>query len=126
MANRIRAKKIRKATDALQSLNEDFDSILEFIYNNKKKEDILKLLNNMRYLREKNEGKIIFLYLQQQLVKVISNSLYRPQDSYSALKEEYDHLWLQNKKLTQKNEALIKKIKSFRSQNRHFKQKILR
>ncbi|CAG8634056.1 13557_t:CDS:1, partial [Cetraspora pellucida] len=71
----------------------------------------------------KNKGKIISSYLQQQLVEVISNFLYQPQDSYSALKEERDHLQLQNKKLTQKNEALIKKIKSFRSQNHHFQQK---
>ncbi|CAG8722696.1 9653_t:CDS:1, partial [Racocetra fulgida] len=27
-ANRVRAKKIRKATDALQCLDEDFDSVL--------------------------------------------------------------------------------------------------
>ncbi|CAG8831051.1 33938_t:CDS:1, partial [Racocetra persica] len=56
----------------------------------------------------------------------ISNSLYRPQVSYSALKEENDRLRAENKKLIQKNQILIKKTKSLESQNRHFQQKTSR
>ncbi|CAG8788866.1 22073_t:CDS:2, partial [Dentiscutata erythropus] len=100
-----------KVTDFLNDLDkEDFNSILEFIYNIKKqkipthsennltnliqslsdeeKKDAIKLLENMRYPKGKNQGKIISSYLQWQLVDVISNSLYRPQLSYTALQKE--------------------------------------
>ncbi|CAG8747189.1 19522_t:CDS:1 [Racocetra fulgida] len=112
------AKKIKKATDALQSLDEeDFNNVLEFIYTIKKenkleapiksteklieiiqglddneKKDAIKLLDSMQYPQEKNKGKIISPYLQQQLVEVIFNFLYQLRESYSALKEERDHL----------------------------------
>ncbi|CAG8744791.1 13146_t:CDS:2, partial [Gigaspora margarita] len=62
-------------------------------------------------------------YLQQQLVEVISNSLYRPQSSYAALQKECSQLRLQNKKLIKQNQTLISKNKSLGSQNRHFRQK---
>ncbi|CAG8602904.1 18215_t:CDS:2, partial [Cetraspora pellucida] len=88
------------------------------------KEDAIKLLENMRYPRGKKEGKIISQYLQQQLVEIISGFFYRHQMRYSVLKEECDQLRLQNKKLNQKNEALIIKTKSLRSQNRHTRQKV--
>ncbi|CAG8784112.1 19338_t:CDS:1, partial [Dentiscutata erythropus] len=130
MANREIAKKIKKAMDTLQSLDvEDFNNALEFIntikkenkleasiksmeklikiiqsLDNNEKEDVIKLLDSIRYPQEKNEDKIISPYLQQQLVKVIYTSLYWPQESYSVLKEEHNHLRLQNRKLIKKNE----------------------
>ncbi|CAG8544643.1 20479_t:CDS:2 [Cetraspora pellucida] len=101
--------------------NEDFNCVLEFIYDVKKqnaleipthsektlieliqslsveeKKNAIKLLENMRYPKGKNRGKIISPYLQQQLVDVISNSLYRPQSSYAALQKELVDFGVQN------------------------------
>ncbi|CAG8563626.1 13616_t:CDS:2 [Racocetra fulgida] len=47
------------------------EQLIDFIQalNDDKKEDAIKLLENMRYPRGKNEGKIISQYLQQQLVE---------------------------------------------------------
>ncbi|CAG8806260.1 8436_t:CDS:1, partial [Racocetra fulgida] len=121
-ANREKSKKIKKVTDFLECLNnEDFNSVLDLIHSVKKqksptnsennlieliqslsdeeKKEATKLLENMRYPKGKNKGKIISPYLQQQLVEVISASLYRPQSSYAALQKECNQLRSQNKKL---------------------------
>ncbi|CAG8834904.1 3554_t:CDS:2, partial [Gigaspora margarita] len=66
----------------------------------------------MRYPKGKNQGKIISPYLQQQLVKVISNSLYRPQSSYVALQKEYLKSF--------SSDNFKKQVKElFKSNNRH-------
>ena len=69
----------------------------------------------MQYPKGKNKGKIISPYLQKQLIELISNTLYRPQSSYTALQQ----LQSQNKNLIRRNEALIIKTKSLGSQNCH-------
>src|SRR6266540_6352092 len=129
-ANRKKVKKIKKVTNFLQDINEeDFNIILNFLFNfnnenpstksneekliklqnlnNNEKENAIKLLKNMRYPREKNKGKIISPYLQKQLIELISNTLYQPQLSYTALQDQCNQLQSHNKKLIQKNEALI-------------------
>ncbi|CAG8765894.1 6098_t:CDS:1, partial [Cetraspora pellucida] len=91
-ANREKNKK-NKVENPLQCLN-DVDNVseeklIELIQDlgDDEKEDAIKLLENMRYPQGKKEGKIISQYLQQQLVKIISDSFYRHQMSYSVLKE---------------------------------------
>ncbi|CAG8803562.1 5838_t:CDS:1, partial [Dentiscutata erythropus] len=110
-ANCEKTKKIKRVTDFLECLdNKDLNNVLDLIYNakkqksltnsknnlteliqslnNEKKKNTIKLLENMKYSKGKNKGKIISPYLQQQLVEVISTSLYRSQSSYTALQKE--------------------------------------
>ncbi|CAG8554668.1 25227_t:CDS:2 [Dentiscutata erythropus] len=73
-ANREKAKKITSVENTFQCLDKNTNNLpeeklIELIQDlsDDEKEDAIKLLENMRYPRGKNEGKIISQYLQWQL-----------------------------------------------------------
>ncbi|CAG8715463.1 5254_t:CDS:2, partial [Racocetra persica] len=63
---------------------------------NHEKSKAIKLLNTMHYLKEKNKDTIIFVHLQNKAIDFIKESLYQPNLSIQALKDETKQLKYKN------------------------------
>ena len=87
------------------------------------KYNVFNLFNTMRYLKGKNEGKVISVHLQKKAMNFIIHGLYKKRSSIEDLEEENNKLKNEIKKLEKEKEKLIKRTQSLGASKQHLKTK---
>ncbi|CAB4413838.1 unnamed protein product [Rhizophagus irregularis] len=81
------------------------------------------LISNMRYLKGKKQGQILFAHLQNKAAEFIESSIYKPNSSAAALTKENASLKKQVQQLKKKNLDVLHQIKSLGGKLEHVRKK---